>query len=151
MVISEAVSAEIIILSREELYRPTQLCCHKSAAAKQKDEEISQTPNLIMTVRGKNRRKSINSFVPKSLTAINFIILCRWTTDYIVNGLSGRSTWMEELPQDTIGGLKPVHPSNHPENKLVLIYSRCSHTNGYTEDPPDSEEQHSNFFYLITL
>lgn len=92
MVISEAVSAEIIILSREELYRPTQLCCHKSAAAKQKDEEISQTPNLIMTVRGKNRRKSINSFVPKSLTAINFIILCRWTTDYIVNGLSGRST-----------------------------------------------------------
>lgn len=86
--------------------------------------------------RLENRRKSINSFVPKSLTAINFIILCRWTTDYIVNGLSRPppSTWM--------------YPRSHhrPDG------SRWDNWNLYNHDePPSGRQTGSNLFSLGAL
>lgn len=52
MVISEAVSAEIIALSRAELYRPTQLCCHKSAELPRQRMKKSHKHRILLWPSG---------------------------------------------------------------------------------------------------
>ena len=86
-VISRAASSKLIISAPGSLIpKQVRLSLTLDLGRKEYSSKSSNTTAYFdYGPPGLGRRESINSFVPKSLTAINIIMFYRWTTDYIVN------------------------------------------------------------------